>query len=140
MKLSEEEALDRFQSARVAHLATVNAAGQPHLVPVTFALWSAIVVIATDHKPKTTTNLRRRRNIQETGRVSLLTDDYDDHDWSRLWWVRVDGTARLVDDEQERAEAIRRLCDKYRQYRAIPPAGPVTWVDIDALTSWAYQG
>jgi PPOX class probable F420-dependent enzyme len=121
-------------------LATVNANGQPHLVPVTFALWSNIIVMAIDHKPKATTNLKRLRNIKTTGRVSLLADDYDDQDWSRLWWVRVDGTARIVDDEQERADQIDRLCEKYVQYRENPPAGPVTWVDIKTVTGWAYQG
>jgi PPOX class probable F420-dependent enzyme len=139
MNLSREDALERFSSARVARLATVNAEGQPHLVPVTFTLWRAAIVMAIDHKPKATTNLKRLRNIQETGRVSLLTDDYDDQDWSRLWWVRVDGTAHIVDDEQERAEQIARLCAKYGQYRDNPPTGPVIRVDIGALTGWAYR-
>ncbi|MGH3825917.1 MAG: TIGR03668 family PPOX class F420-dependent oxidoreductase [Pseudonocardiaceae bacterium] len=139
MHLSDETALGRFRSARVAHLATVSAAGQPHLVPVTFALRGKIIVTAVDHKPKATTNLKRLRNITETGRVSLLADDYDDQDWSRLWWVRVDGAARIVYDEQERAVQVERLCEKYVQYRENPPAGPVIWVEIDALTGWAYQ-
>jgi PPOX class probable F420-dependent enzyme len=139
MNLSKEGALERFRSARVARLATVNAAGHPHLVPVTFALWSTVIVIAIDHKPKATANLRRLRNIKETGRVSLLADEYDDQDWSRLWWVRVDGTARIVDDERERANQVERLCKKYGQYRENPPAGPVIWVDVDTLTGWAYR-
>lgn len=120
-------------------MATVNAEGQPHLVPVTFALWSEVIVIAIDHKPKVTTNLKRLRNIRETGRGSLLADEYDDQDWSRLWWVRVDGAARIVGDKQERADPIERLCAKYVQYREHPPTGPVIWVDIDALTGWAYR-
>ena len=74
MRLNEDEALDRFRAARVARLATVSAAGAPHLVPVTFAVSPApgppVVVIAVDHKPKTTVNLRRLRNITATGRVS----------------------------------------------------------------------
>jgi PPOX class probable F420-dependent enzyme len=139
MNLSEQDALERFRSARVACLATVNAEGQPHLVPVTFALWGDVIVIAIDHKPKATTNLKRLRNIKETGCVSLLADDYDDQDWSRLWWVRVDGTARLVEDEWERGEPVARLCEKYAQYRETPPAGPVIWVSIDALTGWSYR-
>jgi PPOX class probable F420-dependent enzyme len=139
MNLSEQGALERFRSARVARLATVNAAGRPHLVPVTFALCSTVIVIAIDHKPKATTNLKRLRNIKETGRVSLLADEYDDQDWSRLWWVRVDGTARIVEDERERANQVERLCEKYRQYRENPPTGPVIWVDVDTLTGWAYR-
>lgn len=139
MNLSSEDALERFRSSRVARLGTVNADGRPHLVPVTFALWSDVVAIAVDHKPKGTTNLKRLRNIMETGRVSLLADEYDDRDWSRLWWVRVDGAARIIGDKRERADPIQRLCAKYVQYRERPPAGPVIWVDIDALTGWAYR-
>ncbi|GAA3437308.1 hypothetical protein GCM10018954_069220 [Kutzneria kofuensis] len=79
--------LDRFARARVARLATAGADGRPHLVPVTFAVHDDTVVIAVDHKPKTTTNLRRLRNIRENGQVSLLVDHYDE-DWRQLWWVR----------------------------------------------------
>jgi PPOX class probable F420-dependent enzyme len=139
MHLSEDDARERFRSSRVARLATVNAEGQPHLVPVTFALCGNVIVIAVDHKPKGTTNLKRLRNITKSGWVSLLADDYDDQDWSRLWWVRVDGTARIVDDKQERADPIGRLCEKYVQYREKPPAGPIIQVDVDTLTGWAYQ-
>lgn len=140
MNLHKEEALARFQLARVARLGTVNAGGQPHLVPVTFALRGEVIVSAIDHKPKTTTSLKRLRNIMETGRVSLLTDEYDDQDWSQLWWVRVDGVARIVCDRAACADQIGWLCDKYVQYRENPPAGPVIWVDIHAAAGWAYRG
>ncbi|MGH3720828.1 MAG: hypothetical protein ACRDRI_18670 [Pseudonocardiaceae bacterium] len=95
--------------------------------------------MVVDHKPKATTNLKRLRNITETGRVSLPADDYDDQDWSRLWWVRVDCAARVVYDEQERANQVERLCEKYVQHHENPPAGPVIRVEIDALTGWAYR-
>jgi PPOX class probable F420-dependent enzyme len=140
MNLSAADVLERFALARVARLATVSVAGQPHLVPVTFALWGEVIVLAVDHKPKTTINLKRLRNISETGRVCLLADEYSDADWSRLWWVRADGTAHLVEDGQERVELLEPLCAKYRQYRERPPTGPVTRVDIQALTGWTYSG
>jgi PPOX class probable F420-dependent enzyme len=119
-------------------LATVSADGVPHLVPVTFAAWDDIVIVAVDHKPKTTTNLKRLRNIKATGRVSLLADEYDDVDWSRLWWVRVDGTARVIDEESERSKLAERLQPRYRQYRTNPPGGPVIYVTVDAVHGWAY--
>lgn len=136
-QLSAQDALDRFRSARVARLATVDADGVPHLVPVTFAAWDHTVVTAVDHKPKSTTRLKRLRNIEATGRVSLLADHYDDGDWSRLWWVRVDGTATVVTDEPERSRLARRLCDRYAQYRDHPPAGPVVRVLITTVNGWA---
>jgi len=140
VNLDKSEALDRLRSARVARLATANASGQPHIVPVTFALRGRIVVTAVDHKPKTTGNLRRLRNIYENNQVSLLADEYDDRDWSRLWWVRADGAARIVEDAHERAEPLSWLLGKYEQYRDNPPVGPVIWIDIEVLRGWSYMG
>ena len=85
----------RFSDARVARLATVDATGQPHIVPVTFAHNDNTIVIAVDHKPKSTRNLKRLRNIEANPKVTLLVDHYDE-DWSQLWWVRADGTAEVV--------------------------------------------
>jgi PPOX class probable F420-dependent enzyme len=128
--------LARFAQARVARLATADRTGRPHLVPVTFAVHEDLVVIAVDHKPKTTTNLRRLRNIRENDQVSLLVDHYDE-DWRRLWWVRVDGTARILVDEAERAEPVAWLCAKYEQYRERPPTGPVIRIAVRNVVNWS---
>ncbi len=128
--------LERVARARVARLATVGADGRPHLVPVTFAVHGDVIVIAVDHKPKTTTNLRRLRNIRENDQVSLLVDHYDE-DWRRLWWVRVDGTARILVDEAERAEPVAWLCAKYEQYRERPPTGPVIRIAVRNVVNWS---
>ncbi|MFC3983062.1 TIGR03668 family PPOX class F420-dependent oxidoreductase [Streptosporangium jomthongense] len=89
MKLDPVEACSRFETARVARLATVSDDGRPHLVPVTFAVVDDVIAIAVDHKPKSTVRLRRLANIAANPQVSLLVDEYDD-DWDRLWWVRAD--------------------------------------------------
>lgn len=139
MALSQEDALERFRSARVARLATVSNVCEPHLVPVTFISWGDVVVIAVDHKPKTTNNLKRLRNIKATGRASLLVDEYNDSDWTQLWWVRVDGRARVIDAEPDRSRLAERLSSRYEQYREQPPAGPVIRVEIQSVHGWAYQ-
>ena len=127
--------LDRFAQARVARLATAGADGRPHLVPVTFAVHGEEVVIAVDHKPKTTTNLRRLRNIRENDQVSLLVDHYDE-DWRQLWWTRVDGTARVLTEDAARAEPVAWLVAKYEQYRDRPPAGPVIRIAVQKVVDW----
>jgi PPOX class probable F420-dependent enzyme len=132
------KARTRFAGARVARLATVGADGTPHLVPVTFAVDGDIVVIAVDHKPKRTNDLRRLRNIGADPRVSLLADHYDE-DWDLLWWVRADGTARVLRDER-RAEPLRPLVAKYPQYAARPPDGPVILVDVTNWRGWSAAG
>lgn len=138
MALSKHEALTRFQSARVAHLATVDADGRPHLVPVTFAAWADKVITAVDHKPKSTTNLKRLHNIRTNPQVSVLTDEYDD-DWSHLWWVRVDGTAEVIETEPRRSQLVEHLIEKYSQYQDHPPKGPAIQIHIGAVQSWTYK-
>src|SRR4051812_623205 len=102
------EARERFRAQRVVRLATADADGKPHVVPCTFALLGDdTLVSAVDAvKAKRTTALRRLANIQQTPRVALLADEYDD-DWSALWWVRADGVARVlgVADEPALREA-----------------------------------
>ena len=89
----------RFAAERVARLATVGPGGQPHLVPVTFAVLDAVgdgvIVFAVDHKPKRARQLRRLRNIAASPLVSFLVDHYTE-EWSELWWVRADAIAEIV--------------------------------------------
>ena len=125
---------DRFAAARIARLATADALGRPHLVPVTFAVVGDSVVIAVDHKPKTSRNLKRLRNIEANQQVSLLVDHYDE-DWTRLWWVRADGVARVLTVDPV---AIAALQAKYQQYQEIPPTGPVIRVDVHTWRDWSY--
>jgi PPOX class probable F420-dependent enzyme len=124
------------EPARVARLATVDSSGRPHLVPVCFALLGETVYSAVDHKPKTTTRLRRIDNITATGQACLLVDRYSE-DWSTLWWVRMDGRGYVVDDASEASAALVALTGKYRQYAENPPAGPILAVAVDRWTGWS---
>jgi len=144
----------RIAAARVGRLGTVTGEGRPHLVPCCFALLdagdtelpaggselprggSATVVTAVDAKPKSTLALRRLANVRAHPQVSLLVDHYDDADWSALWWVRVDGTARVVDGGPERDRALAALVAKYPQYQRTPPPGPVISIDIATWRTW----
>jgi PPOX class probable F420-dependent enzyme len=137
VNLAEPEARARLAAARVARLATVDEAGQPHLVPVVFDLRDDTIVIAVDHKPKRTTNLRRLRNIGVNPRVAVLADHYED-DWTRLWWVRADGVARVVSEDAGRTGPVSRLRAKYPQYREAEPAGPVISITVTAVRGWSY--
>ncbi len=136
MRLTSDTARARFIDARAATLATAGADGRPHIVPVTFAVAGDVIVFAVDHKPKTTTDLRRLRNIVVNPSVSFLVDVYDE-DWGRLWWVRADGDAAVLADPGECAEPLRWLCAKYPQYQARPPSGVVVRTDVTAWSGWS---
>lgn len=135
MRLDEAACRARVAAGRVARLATVGADLRPHLVPVTYAVHGDELFIAIDQKPKTTTSLKRLRNIAEHDQVALLADEYDE-DWTHLWWVRVDGTARVM---SEHAPAVELLTAKYPQYDADPPRGPVIVIQANAWSGWSYS-
>jgi PPOX class probable F420-dependent enzyme len=135
--VNSTEARERFAAARVARLATADAEGRPHLVPVVFAVRDDTVYSAVDAKPKRTTSLRRLANVAVNPAVSLLVDHYED-DWERLWWVRGDGRGRVLDGSApEAARAIELLLERYPQQRA---TGAVLAVDVERWSGWTAEG
>jgi PPOX class probable F420-dependent enzyme len=133
--MDETEARRRLAVARVGRLASVDAAGRPHVVPVCFAVSGDVIVSVVDAKPKRTLQLRRLENVRGNPSVQLVVDHYDD-DWSTLWWVRVSGRGRVIDGGPTREQAIDRLAEKYRQYREQRPAGPVLAIEVVEVSSW----
>jgi PPOX class probable F420-dependent enzyme len=132
-----EEARRRFAAARVARLATADAGGVPHIVPVVFAVEGDTIVIAVDRKPKRTTALKRLANVRANPRVALLADHYAD-DWDALWWARADGLGRVLDPgEPEARQEVALLSERYPQHRAAPPEGPVLSVAVTRWSGWA---
>lgn len=122
-------------AARVATLATLTEEGAPHLVPFCFALDGDTLVSAVDHKPKRTTQLRRLANVAHDDRAAVLVDEYDER-WDRLWWVRLDTSARVLPEGAEAERARSLLAAKYQQYRERPPTGPVLRLTIRRWSSW----
>ncbi|WP_328387975.1 TIGR03668 family PPOX class F420-dependent oxidoreductase [Nocardia sp. NBC_00416] len=135
MRLDARQARARFAEARVARLATVTAEGLPHIVPIVFAVAGDIVYTAVDAKPKSTTALHRLANIEANPNIAVLADFYDE-DWSRLWWVRADGPARIAAGDEAR-QGLDRLTARYPVYVAQPPPGPVIALDIRRWSGWA---
>jgi PPOX class probable F420-dependent enzyme len=133
----DESALrQRFASGRVAHLATVDDDGHPHIVPIVFALDGDIIYFAVDQKPKRTMRLQRLRNIASNPSVAVLVDHYEDS-WELLWWVRADGTARALEPGDRAQHALALLTERYSQYEAEPPPGPVVAIAVERWTGWS---
>ena len=125
----------RVAAARVARLATIDPDGRPHVVPMCFALSGGVLYSAVDRKPKRSRDLRRLRNVRERGWATVLVDHYEE-DWSALWWVRLRGRARVLEDGAEFRDALALLTEKYPQYRREPPPGPVVAVDVTEWRAW----
>lgn len=135
--MDEAEARERFAAARVARMASVDADGHPHLVPIVFAVDGDDILSIVDAKPKRTPELKRLRNIAANPRVALLVDEYDE-DWQRLWWVRADGEARVEESGPARDRAIELLRAKYEQYRTAwsTPVGAAVVVRVTRWRWW----
>ncbi len=133
--MNQVECRTRFGSARVATLATVGTAG-PHLVPVVFALDADQLFTVVDHKPKRTVRLRRLANIVNNPFVALLVDHYNE-DWEQLWWVRADGVARVIEDNDAMRPGVDLLVNRYDHYRTARPDGPLIEVSIKKWTGWS---
>lgn len=125
----------RVSEARSGVLSTITAQGQPHAVPCCFVLKGEVVYSAVDSKPKSTLALRRLDNLKADPKACLLVDCYDD-DWSELWWIRLDCTARVLTGGTERDQALDLLAAKYPQYRSTRPPGPVIALDVDTWRAW----
>jgi PPOX class probable F420-dependent enzyme len=125
-----------IESQRVAHLATADAKGRPHVVPVCFAYLGGRIYIAIDEKPKRSLRLKRLLNIEENPHVALVLDRYDE-DWSRLGWVLIQGTAAVIKGGPEHSRALEALREKYPQYREMAlEERPVIGVRVERVSSW----
>lgn len=124
---------------RVAHLATADQYARPHIVPIVFAFEAPYLYTPIDRKPKSVDDwreLRRVRNIEANGRVSVVVDEYAE-DWTELVWVRVDGTAEILTSGADRDRAVRLLEAKYPQYAKLPlENAPIVRVTIERIAEW----
>ena len=138
MRLSPEGIHQRLSGARSATLGTTGGGGRAHLVPIVFAYRDrdGVVYTAVDAKPKTTLRLRRIANIEHSPHVSVLVDHYED-DWDRLWWIRLDGVARIAHSGPLLETALEALAEKYPVYAGQPPPGPAIAITVERIRSWS---
>jgi PPOX class probable F420-dependent enzyme len=125
-------------SQRVGRLATSDARGNPHVVPVCFAVEGATLYITIDEKPKRASvrPLKRLRNMMENPSVAFVADRYDE-DWQQLAWVMLRGRVDILTDGTEHDRAQVLLRERYAQYRNMQLDDlPVIALRVAQATSW----
>jgi len=135
----DEQARLFLERQRVAHLATADETGVPHVVPICFALVGESLYVSIDEKPKrgAPMQLRRMRNIEQNPDVAVVADVYADDDWAQLGFVLVHGRARILFEGDEHRQAVAALRGKYMQYRAMAlDDRPVIAIAIERVTTW----
>jgi PPOX class probable F420-dependent enzyme len=130
-----------LDARRVAHLATADAAGHPHVVPVCFVHLDGRLYVPIDAKPKRAapSALRRLTNVRERPEAALLVDHYDE-DWRRLRWLLIRAQALVLVEGDERDQALRALERRYPQYAAMGLAAlglPVIALRPTAVRRWS---
>jgi PPOX class probable F420-dependent enzyme len=138
MQVIGEWERDFITNHRVAHLATVNPAGQPSVVPIVYAFDGQRLYTPLDAKPKRVGphQLRRVRNIQANPQVAIIIDDYSE-EWRQLAWVQVRGLAIMVEASGEHAAGMALLQHKYPQYQMMPlNERPIIVITPSQVTSW----
>ena len=133
-----DQARGFLHNHRVARFATAEPNGQPHVVPICYAVSDNSLYFTIDKKPKQLTDkpLKRIRNLQDNPHVALVVDRYED-DWTQLGWVMVQGDAALLDDGEEHTKAQCLLKARYPQLHRMQINDlPVIAVRIKHVVSW----
>lgn len=129
-----------LRSARVAHLATAAANGQPHVIPICFVFDGKHFFSPIDEKPKRAapTKLKRLRNIAENPNVALVIDRYDE-DWLKLAYVLIFGKARILLSGKKHQRAVKLLRRKYPQYRNMAiDERPMIVITPNTIRAWGF--
>jgi PPOX class probable F420-dependent enzyme len=127
-----------IRSARVAHLATADRNGCPHVIPICFVFDGNYFYSPIDEKPKriAPSKLKRLRNIGENPQVSIVFDHYEE-DWAKLAYVLVMGKARVLVSGDKHRKAVNLLRRKYPQYRTMRiDRMPMILIRPTRMTSW----
>jgi coenzyme F420-0:L-glutamate ligase/coenzyme F420-1:gamma-L-glutamate ligase len=129
-----------IRAARLAHLATADARGQPHVIPICFVFDRNEFFSPIDEKPKRTSPrlLKRLKNISENPKICLLVDRYEE-DWQKLAHVLVRGTAKILLRGKRHDRAVRLLRRKYPQYRSMAlEQRPIIRISPTRAVSWSF--
>jgi PPOX class probable F420-dependent enzyme len=144
----DEADLELMAAARRAVLGTIAPDGRPRIVPIAFAFAvrdeDAVLYSALDEKPKSVADphdLARVRDIRARPRVTILVDRWDE-DWGQLAWLRLEGSASLLEPtdppSSEHSDAVGLLRERYAQYSEMAlEHRPMMRIAVEQATRWS---
>ena len=125
-------AADLVARERVCRVATANAEGLPHLVPVCHVLAGGKLYIGSgDDGAKV-------RNLKANPKITITVDLYSDH-WESLKGVMVQGTAKLIERGPAFQRAKRKLYEKYPHYAKEAALSPSDSVIIEVTPTHVFE-
>jgi PPOX class probable F420-dependent enzyme len=127
-------ARELLEGATVGRLGLLDEEGRPRVQPVTFAVAEGRIWSAIDQKPKRSGEPARVRFLRRDPRAAVTVDRYSD-DWDELAWVQVLGTVQIL-EVSEGTAGLGALTEKYEQYRAESPQGPLLALEPERCLFW----
>lgn len=116
---------------RVCRVATADAEGRSHLVPVCHVLAGDRIYFGSGDDG------RKVKNIKANAQIAVTVDLYSD-DWSQLRGVMVQGTARLIERGPRFKQARARLYAKYPQYSKEAALSPSDSVIVEVTPTHVF--
>ncbi len=117
-------------------------------MPIAFAFEDApgglLIYSALDEKPKSVADPRALARVRDIGtrpHVAVLVDHWEE-DWSHLAWVRLEGTAKLLDPTDssaaEHSMAVGLLRARYPQYATHAlEERPMIRIAVERVSGWS---
>lgn len=116
---------------RVCRVATADAEGRSHLVPVCHVLAGDRIYFGSGDDG------RKVKNIKANAQIAVTVDLYSD-DWSQLRGVMVQGKARLIERGPRFKQARARLYAKYPQYSKEAALSPSDSVIVEVTPTHVF--
>ncbi len=139
--MSEEEMASFLDERRTLHVASINADGSPHLVPMWFARHDAALAFWTYGKSQKVVNLRR------DPRLTVMAEAGEQYE--ELRGVSIAGRARIVDDRDEVLRFGEKVFERYwgpitddavlDGVRAMGAKRVLVVVEPEKVTSWDHR-
>lgn len=138
MRLARSDAMTRLVAHDHGVLCTLHATRGVDAVPCVYAVdEDGFVGVPIDRvKPKSLSRLQREHNLESDSRATLLVEQWDRDDWSRLWWVRASLEWDAAPSPERTDDLAALLADRYTQYRD-RPFDRVLVLRIVDVTGWA---
>jgi len=128
MEPMKKRALEFLRSHELCRIATVSEKGQPHVVPVVYAIDGNDLIIAIDYGTKKLDNLRKNNKL------ALVVDDYKPNGG-----VMIEGKAEVLERGKEYRRLLQILFDRFEFYRRNPwkeGESPILKVHSIKTVSW----
>jgi PPOX class probable F420-dependent enzyme len=122
VRMSEEEIAQFLDRSRVLTLATLDAAGKPHLTAMWFGHIDGTIYFETKSKSQKAVNLRRDPTL------TCMAEAGDTYD--QLRGVAIEGTAHLIEDTDDE-EYWKAGIDIYERY--VGPYSPEVRPFVEAM-------